>query len=145
MAISSPKEQGCPLIPVSRKAGPPLYLLSIAIARRVGLLALYLSGRKPGGFYGQHLENARGIGLLKYLRLSTFIHSNTDGPLNPYSKVYDLKSVQADFPDFQIEDSYKRFMHAPPLPVGRLPLETLLGWHLWVHLRPTHSGLARSD
>jgi hypothetical protein len=27
-------------------------------------------------------------------------------------------------------------MHAPPLPVGRLPLARWLGWHLWVHLRP---------
>jgi hypothetical protein len=27
-------------------------------------------------------------------------------------------------------------MHAPPLPVGWLPLQRQLGWHLWVHLKP---------
>jgi hypothetical protein len=27
-------------------------------------------------------------------------------------------------------------MHGPPLPVSWLPLGRLLGWHLWVHLRP---------
>jgi SAM-dependent methyltransferase len=113
------------------------YLLSIAVVRRLGLLALYLSGAKPGGVYAQHLENARSIGLRKYLSLDTFTHRNTDGPLNPYAKVYDLSTVRADFPDFRIERSYKRFMHAPPLPVQGLPLERLLGWHLWVHLRPT--------
>ncbi|MBM4196591.1 MAG: class I SAM-dependent methyltransferase [Gammaproteobacteria bacterium] len=112
------------------------YLLSIAVVRRLGLLALYLSGSKLDGMYGQHVENARRAGLWRYLGLDTFIHANTDGPLNPYSKVYDLKAVRRDFPDFQIKRSYKRFMHAPPLRVSNLPLETLLGWHLWVHLTP---------
>jgi hypothetical protein len=27
-------------------------------------------------------------------------------------------------------------MHAPPLPVHGLPGETLMGWHLWIHLEP---------
>ena len=27
---------------------------------------------------------------------------------------------------------HKEFMHAPPLPVGGLPLAGVLGWHLWV-------------
>lgn len=113
------------------------YLLSIAVVRRLGLLALYLSGANPGGQYGQHLVNARRIGLGKYLRLNQFIHTNTDGPLNPYAKVYDLDLVRNDFPDFKVKRSYKRFMHAPPLPVSALPLEAWLGWHLWVHLQPT--------
>lgn len=112
------------------------YLLSIAVVRRLGLLALYLSGRSVGGKYGQHLENARVTGLWQYLKMSNFIHRNTDGPLNPYAKVYDLRSIRADFPDFEVTRSYKRFMHAPPLPVARLPLSGLLGWHLWAHLRP---------
>ena len=30
-------------------------------------------------------------------------------------------------------------MHAPPLPVGRLGLEHVAGWHLWVHMRPALS------
>ena len=32
--------------------------------------------------------------------------------------------------------TYKRFMHAPPLPVPRLPGETLIGSHILVHQEP---------
>jgi SAM-dependent methyltransferase len=112
------------------------YLLSIALVRRIGLLALWASGRNPGGIYAQHLANVRQMGALRYLRMHNFIHRNTDGPQNPYSKVYDLRRVGKDFPDFSIVRTYKQFMHAPPLPVHGLPLERALGWHLWVHLRP---------
>jgi len=112
------------------------YLVSICIARRLGLLALYAAGRDPGGIFGQHLANAREMGLWRYLKMENFIHRNTDGPLNPYAKVYDLSAVEEDFPGFTVTRAYKRFMHAPPLPVQSLPLERLLGWHLWVHLRP---------
>ncbi len=112
------------------------YLFSISVLRRLGLLGLYASGCRPSGVYGQHVANAHGQGLWRYLQMNNFIHRNTDGPLNPYSKVYDIAEVQRDFPDFRIVRSYKRFMHAPPLPVGWLPLAKALGWHLWVHLRP---------
>jgi ubiquinone/menaquinone biosynthesis C-methylase UbiE len=112
------------------------YLLSIALLRRLGLILLYATGRQPGGIAGQHLANAREMGLWRYLSMRNFIHRNTDGPLNPYAKVYSLATVAKDFPDFEIIRSYQRFMHAPPLPVSRLPLERVLGWHLWVHLRP---------
>ncbi len=112
------------------------YLLSIALLRRLGLLALYAVRREPSGILGQHLAGAREVGIGRYLRMTYFIHKNTDGPSNPYSKVYDLPAVEKDFPDFEITRSYKRFMHAPPLPVGWLPLEGSLGWHLWVHMRP---------
>lgn len=110
------------------------YLLAIAALRRAGLAAMYLLRLNPGGIYGEHLANARAAGLWKYLRLSRFVHANTDGPLNPYSKVYTLNQVRADFPDFRVARTFKCFMHAPPLPVRRLPLERLLGWHLWVHM-----------
>ena len=31
--------------------------------------------------------------------------------------------------------SYKRFMHAPLVPLSKfLPLQSILGWHLWAHL-----------
>jgi SAM-dependent methyltransferase len=112
------------------------YLLSIALVRRLGLALLYFYGDDPGGIYGQHLQNARRLGLRRYLSMKNFIHRNTDGPLNPYSKVYDVAKVKNDFPNFEVVRSYKRFMYAPPLPVQWLPLERLLGWHLWVHLRP---------
>ena len=112
------------------------YLISIGIVRRLGLLALYLANRDPGGIFSQHLANVRAIGLRRYLHMANFIHKNTDGPLNPYSKVYDLKTVKSDFPDFKVIRSDKRFMHAPPLPVARLPIERVAGWHLWIRMRP---------
>jgi SAM-dependent methyltransferase len=113
------------------------YLVSIAVIRRIGLLGLYAVGAHPSGILGGHLTNARQEGLWPYLKMSNFIHRNTDGPENPYAKVYDLAAVREDFPDFQIERSYQDFMHAPPLPVHAMkPLAGVLGWHLWVHLIP---------
>jgi SAM-dependent methyltransferase len=113
------------------------YLVAIALVRRMAIIPLYLVGAKPGGIVGGHLANARMEGLWRYLKMSNFIHRNTDGPENPYAKVYDLATVRADFPDFEVERSYQDNMHAPPLPVGALkPLAGLLGWHLWVHLVP---------
>jgi hypothetical protein len=47
-----------------------------------------------------------------------------------------LREVRQDFPSFHVTRAYKRWMHGPPLPVSWLPLGRLLGWHLWVHLRP---------
>lgn len=67
--------------------------------------------------------------------MENFVHRNTDGPLNPYARVYDPGEVAGTFDRFEITRSYKRFMHAPPLPVTALPLERLMGWHLWVHLK----------
>jgi len=112
------------------------YRLSIALVRRLGLIGAYFLKPNTNGLIGHHIENARSQGLLKYLKMENFIHRNTDGALNPYSKVYDLREVGRDFPDFEIVRSYQRFMHAPPLPVGFLPFEKSLGWHLWVHLKP---------
>jgi SAM-dependent methyltransferase len=113
------------------------YLVSIAVVRRIGLVALRLVGAKPGGIVGEHIANSRRDGLWRYLKMSNFIHRSTDGPGNPYSKVYDLARVRADFPDFKVERSYQDHMHAPPLPVSFLkPLAGFLGWHLWVHLVP---------
>ncbi len=112
------------------------YMLAISVLRRLGLLALYLSGHDPGGIYSQHLINLRTTGLVNYLRMSNFIHRNTDGPLNPYAKVYDRAAVRRDFPNFRITRAYKRFMYAPPLPVTHIPLSKLMGWHLWVHMKP---------
>lgn len=112
------------------------YRLSIAVIRRLGLLAMYFAKPNANGLVGQHIKNANQKGLWNYLKMENFIHRNTDGALNPYSKVYDLREVEKDFTDFKIVKSYKRFMHAPPIPVGKLPLEGFLGWHLWVHLKP---------
>lgn len=112
------------------------YKLSIAIVRRLGLIGMYLAKPNSNGLIGQHIKNAKKMGLWNYLKMENFIHRNTDGALNPYSKVYDLQEVEKDFPDFKIIKSYKRFMHAPPLPINFMPFEKSFGWHLWVHLKP---------
>lgn len=119
------------------------YLVSIGLIRRAALLSAYplaqlgLIKAGPGdGALAAHLDNARTTGLMRYLRLKKFTHHNTDGPANPYALVYDRRRIERDFPSFLITRSYKRFMHAPPLPVHRLPGGAVAGWHLWVHLMP---------
>jgi len=119
------------------------YLVSIGVVRRAALLAAYPLAQagmlKPDGAQGMlggHLSNAKAMGLFRYLRLDEFTHHNTDGPANPYALVYDRRRLEQDFPSFRVARTYKRFMHAPPLPVHRLPGETLMGWHLWAHLLP---------
>lgn len=119
------------------------YLVSIGLIRRAALLAAFplaklgvvKSGPEAGKLAG-HLDNAAKLGLGRYLRLKEFTHYNTDGPSNPYALVYDRKRIEQDFPSFQVTRTYKRYMHAPPLPVHGLPGQTLLGWHLWAHLAP---------
>jgi ubiquinone/menaquinone biosynthesis C-methylase UbiE len=110
------------------------YLFAIRVLRRIGLAAMMALGVNGKGIYAAHVKNAREEGLFNYLRMKNFIHRSTDGPDNPYAKVYGLRNVREDFPDFVVTRSYKRFMHAPPLPVKWMPLQRLLGWHLWVHL-----------
>ncbi|MDQ0762556.1 class I SAM-dependent methyltransferase [Streptomyces canus] len=117
------------------------YLVAIGLVRRAALLAGYplmrlglFGGRRS--LIGSHVENARCLGLLRYLRMENFIHRNTDGPHNPFSRVYDLRRVERDFPLFEVRRSEKRFMHAPPLPVHGMIGERALGWHLWVQMVP---------
>jgi SAM-dependent methyltransferase len=122
------------------------YLVSIALVRRAALLAAYplasLGIVKTGnGMLGEHLANARRIGLGRYLRLNEFTHYNTDGPGNPYALVYDRPRIERDFPSFRVTRTYKRFMHAPPLPVHGLPGQSIMGWHLWAHLTPIQDGV----
>jgi SAM-dependent methyltransferase len=110
------------------------YLLAISVVRRLALIARYLTGSRRGGETAHHLANARKMGLVRYLRMRNFVHRATDGPLNPYSKVYGLATVRRDFPSFRVTRHYRRSMTAPPLPVAWLPLERVLGWNLWVHM-----------
>lgn len=116
------------------------YHVSIRIVRRVALAVAYPLRcsrllRQTSPVLRQHLDNAQVMGLRRYLALDNFTHRNTDGPLNPYARVYLPREVAEDFPDFELVDWCKRYMHAPPLPVRRLPAQRWLGWHLWVHLR----------
>ncbi|HEX4082012.1 MAG TPA: glycosyltransferase, partial [Acidimicrobiales bacterium] len=110
------------------------YWVSIAMLRRVALLSAAPLRRRPDGILGDHLDNARREGFSNYLRLERFTHANTDGPKNPFARVYDRARVEQDFPAFTIVASRKWFMHAPPLPVHGLPGGRYLGWHLWVEL-----------
>ena len=41
------------------------YLIAIGLLRGVGLAALYALNADPGGIYGEHLMNARKIGLAR--------------------------------------------------------------------------------
>ncbi len=113
------------------------YQLSIRLLRRACLLGLWPWRRLVrNGALADHLRNAEQEGLLNYLALHRFVHANTDGPANPYSRVYGLEDVSRDFPDFAVTGAHKEFMHAPPLPVHGLPGGNLLGWHLWVEMVP---------
>lgn len=112
------------------------YWFSIYFLRRLALLLVYLSELNPKGITGRHLANVRKMGLLRYMSMNNFIHRNTDGPENPYSKVYNLRQVRKDFPDFKIIKAHKEFMWAPPIPVSRLPFAHIMGWHLWVYMIP---------
>lgn len=119
------------------------YLVSIAVIRRAVLLGAYplaragIAGSGPDrGMLAAHLGNAGQAGLWRYLRLGEFTHHSTDGPDNPYALVYDRRRIERDFPSFRVTRTYKRFLHAPPLPVHGLPGQSQLGWHLWAHLEP---------
>jgi len=112
------------------------YQVSIRVIRRLGLALLMLVPGKLPPIYEQHRVNASKVGLGNYLRLHNFVHRSTDGPQNPYSKVYTVKEIERDFPSFRIAETFKLWMHAPPLPSLWLPGENLLGWHLWARLEP---------
>lgn len=119
------------------------YLISIALIRRTALLAAFPLARlgilkcdSSQGMLAAHLNHAMQIGLFRYLQLSEFVHHNTDGPDNPYTRVYDRRRIEQNFTCFRVERIYKRFLHAPPFPIHGLPGGTLVGWHLWAYLLP---------
>lgn len=118
------------------------YLVSIKLVRRAVLATAYPLRRtravRSSSPLQEHLRNAELLGLRHYLRIERFLHRNTDGPRNPYSRVYSRADVADEFHMFELVDSHIRYMHAPPLPVHRLPGQRWLGWHLWVelHARP---------
>jgi len=113
------------------------YQLAIRIVRRAALIGAWpIRHLFQRGQLSAHLRNAERKGLANYLRMDQFIHANTDGPENPYARVYDLTDVKRDFPDFKVTRMHKEFMHAPPLPVHGLPGGRVMGWHLWVEMEP---------
>ena len=101
------------------------YLVAIGVVRRAGLLATYPLARggllRPKAMLDAHVRNAAAVGLTRYLRMDEFVHHNTDGPDNPFSRVYDVPGLRRDFPDFEITRVEKHFMHAPSPPRAPLP------------------------
>jgi ubiquinone/menaquinone biosynthesis C-methylase UbiE len=113
------------------------YQVSIRLVRRAMLLAAWpFRDRIQSPMLAGHLANAKREGLFRYLQINRFTHYNTDGPENPYALVYNLSDVHRDFPLFEVVRSHKHFMHAPPLPVHGWPGGQLMGWHLWVEMKP---------
>jgi SAM-dependent methyltransferase len=112
------------------------YHLSIRAIRRLGLILIYALPFHFSGVYREHKQRAREVGLWNYLKMENFIHRSTDGPQNPFSKVYDRKTILEDFQDFEITRLFKLWMHAPPLPVDNWTAGRWLGWHLWAELKP---------
>jgi ubiquinone/menaquinone biosynthesis C-methylase UbiE len=118
------------------------YQVAIRIVRRAGLLAAYplwqLGAIKPRGMLAEHLQRAKAAGLLQYLELESFTHRSTDGPANPYARVYSRHELQRAFPLFRLVRAQKHYAHAPPLALGKArrsaQFQRLLGWHLWAHL-----------
>lgn len=115
------------------------YQISIRMVRRAAVLVAYPLRHTPlvprSGMLRDHLGNAERAGLRHYLLMDSFTHRNTDGPLNPFARVYSPREVERDFPDFSLVESFQRYLHAPPLPVHGLPGGTRLGWHLWLRLQ----------
>lgn len=117
------------------------YFVAINIFRRAAILASWpLRRHITGGLLGAHLRNAQREGLRGYLSMERFLCANTDGPDNPFARVYDLAAVRRDFPAFRLARAHKEFMHAPPLPVHGIPAARLMGWHLWVELEVRRHG-----
>jgi SAM-dependent methyltransferase len=119
------------------------YQISIRVVRRLLLALAYplrhsrlLRNAPP--ILRAHINNAEQVGLGSYLRLDNFTHRSTDGPLSPFARVYSPREFTADFPDFELVETFTRYMHAPPLPAHWLPAERWLGWHLWIQLRAQH-------
>lgn len=126
------------------------YKLSICFIRRllmIGLSTITLFGGKnwiKSPLLKDHLENAKNEGLFNYIRNPRFLYANTDGPKNPYSKVYNKKLVKQDFPELILENSHIHFLNQRHLPFLKIFPDTILrwlaahyGWHLWVTLKPT--------
>ena len=94
----------------------------------------------------KHLRNAHKLGILSYLKIKNFIHANTDGPENPYSKVYTLKEVKKNMNEFTYVKSQIHFLNKRHIPTSSLwpkyildKIERKWGWHLWVYMKNKRS------
>jgi ubiquinone/menaquinone biosynthesis C-methylase UbiE len=124
------------------------YVLSIGVLRRLLMVGLFVAAKLgaraaiTSPILAGHLKNAEKFGLLRYLKNPLFMIRNTDGPENPYSKVYALTDIATDFAEFRIEESRVHFLNERHLPFLKLlprrirtSLASKYGWHLWASLR----------
>lgn len=122
------------------------YHISISIIRRLGIFLLLIPGfsslissfmEDPPETFQIHRSRLKEQGL-NYLKMKNFIHANTDGPLNPYSRVYDQQSAENLFSQFNC--TYKnaafindrQFLYATKILPGGIRdwLASNFGWHL---------------
>ena len=121
------------------------YYLSILLIRRLLFVPLYVFSKLgfrnfiKSDVLNGHIQNAEKLGFFNYLKADNFIHTNTDGPDNPFSKVYDLDKVKQEFSLFELKKNCIHFLNLRHLPLfSLLPdrwlhrMEARYGWHLWV-------------
>jgi len=120
------------------------YYVSILFLRRVLFIGLYVLDRLTAGrlikrrVFRKHISNASAIGLRRYLSKDTFLSRNTDGPDNPYSRVYSRSEVAAVFNAFSFFRFDQYFLNERQLIIFKIvpeflkrPLAKIFGWHLW--------------
>jgi ubiquinone/menaquinone biosynthesis C-methylase UbiE len=128
------------------------YYVSINIARRIGLLFIWLvpplsglAGLLTGETKDRilkHVENLKSEGL-SYLKMTNFIHKSTDGPENVYSSVWTKKDVFKLFSKFKVTKTTVHFLNQRHLMGLQFIIPTKLkrkieakwGWHLWVKVK----------
>ena len=122
------------------------YRFSIAILRRLGALALLLPGGQelthrltgePPDVLAAHRELLREHGLHYLTDLDLFLNHNTDGPGNPYSRVYGHDEAAALFARFsRVEQAVRNInMRSYPQVAQRLVPERFdrrWGWHRYI-------------
>lgn len=122
------------------------YYISILFIRRILLAILLLldkiSNKKliKKKILRKHIENAEEVGLLKYLSKENFLSKNTDGPDNPYSRVYSKNDVTRVFKGFYFDSFEHYFLNERHLTFFNIFPQSLkvfvsrkLGWHLWCY------------
>ena len=122
------------------------YYLSILFFRRLFLVCLmpldFITGGKliENEVLRKHLDNCKQFGIFNYFSTPVFLSHNTDGPDNPYSRVYSPKEVQEVFDLFDFEAFNQHFVNERQLPIVKLfPkkikdfLSSKWGWHLWCY------------
>ena len=121
------------------------YCISIFFIRRLLITLIFILmktkiyGFKKNKILQEHFLNIKKIGFFNYLKISNFIHSNTDGPKNPYSKVYNLIEAKKTFNKFKLIKNKYHFINEKHFPgitflpyYIRIKIAKKFGWHMWL-------------